>query len=137
MDVPVKISSKLNARRGYIPVIGTINGHEFRQNLVPVKDNPYRLYVNAPMMKGGNVKVGDKAAFDISQDDLAPQKVAMPPLLKKRLEKEGLLEKFRQLIPSKQKEVNRYIANLKSTEAVERNVERVVLMLKAGEKSLW
>ena len=89
------------------------------------------------MMKGGKVKLGDHATFEIAQDHLPQKNVAIPSLLKWRLEKEGLLEAFMLLAPSRQQEVNRYISNLKSPEAIERNVERVVLMLKAGEKSLW
>jgi len=65
VDVPEKISSNLQARRGYIPVLGKINGHTFQQHLVPVKNGTYRLYVNGPMMKGANVKLGDTAKFSI------------------------------------------------------------------------
>ena len=50
VDVPVRITKKLIATKGYIPVKGSINGFAFHQTLCPVKDAPPRLYVNGPMM---------------------------------------------------------------------------------------
>jgi len=133
VDVPEKISSKLQARRGYIPVLGKINGHPFQQHLVPVKAGLYRLYVNIPMMKGAEVKFGDTAKFEIEQGDLEPKKVVMTTSLKSRLKKEDLLSEFNKLIPSRQKEINRYINSLKTDDARDRNIEKVVKMLKRNE----
>jgi hypothetical protein len=137
VDVPAKVSSKLPARRGYIPILGKINGHPFQQHLVPVKEGPYRLYVNIPMMVGAKVKVGDSAKFEIEQDDAPPKKVAMPAYLKSRLKKENLLSEFNKLIPSRQKEINKYIGYLKTDDARERNMDKVVRMLKEKRTSMW
>jgi len=137
VDVPEKISSKLLARRGYIPILGKINGHHFEQHLVPVKAGPYRLYVNIPMLKGAEVKVGDTAKFELEQGDLSPKQVATSAALKTRLIKEDLVSEFNNLIPSRQKEINKYIGSLKTDDARERNIEKVVKMLKEKRTTMW
>ena len=137
VDVPEKITTKLEARRGYIPILGKINGHPFQQHMVPVKNGPYRLYVNGPMMKGANIDVGMSAKFEIEQDDLIPKKPVMPVALKSSLKTANLIADFKSLIPSRQKEIIKYISYLKTEEARERNIEKVVRMLKEKHTSLW
>ena len=73
VDVPGKLSSTMKPVKGYIPVKGMINGYWFHQTLCPIKDGPYRLYVNRFMMKGANVEVGSKAKFEIEYDDRPPK----------------------------------------------------------------
>jgi hypothetical protein len=68
VKVPLRVTKNLIANRGYIPVKGSIGKHTFKQNLVPVKNAPYRLYVNGPMLIGSGLCVGDVATFNIEQD---------------------------------------------------------------------
>jgi hypothetical protein len=136
VDVPLRITSKMTATRGYIPVKGKINGFKFMQTLVPVKSSDYRLYVNGPMMKGAEVLVGDTASFVLEQNlDTKSREVSMNKELSTRLKKERLLEQFEKLTPSRQKEINRYLKNLKSKEALLRNIEKVIRGMKGEEKS--
>ena len=93
----------LMANKGFISIKGTINQHFFQQTLCPVKDGPYRLYVNIPMMKGANVVVGDKAKFVIEQDDRPKTEIEMPAELKKELKKHKVLDTFLLQTPSRQK----------------------------------
>lgn len=131
VTVPQKITDQLIATKGYIPIKGTIQGFFFQQTLCPVKGEGYRLYVNGPMMKGANVIVGQTAHFLIEQDTLDRNKnVPMHPAFKKKLKENKLLESFLQLSPSRQKEVNRYLNNLKSKESLNRNIEKFILALK-------
>ena len=135
VDVPDKISSKMKPVKGYIPVKGMINGHWFHQTLCPIKDGPYRLYVNGGMMKGGQVELGDKAKFEIEYDDRPPKDaITMPVVLEKRLKKEKLMSVFNALTPSRQKEVFKYLNSLKSEEAKARNIEKVVAGLKNKQR---
>ena len=131
IDVPERITSRMQPRRGYIPVQGEINKYKFQQTLVAVKNGPYRLYVNGPMMKGGKVGVGDTASFSIEQNSNPDIKsIPMNALLKTRLKELKLTDMFQKLIPSRQKEINKYLNYLKTDEALERNVEKVIAMLK-------
>jgi hypothetical protein len=135
VDVPNKISSKMKPVKGYIPVKGMINAHAFHQTLCPIKNGPYRLYVNGPMMKGGEVELGSKANFEIEYDDRPPKDaIAMPVNLEKRLKKEKLLRVFNVLTPSRQKEIFKYLHSLKTEDAKERNIEKVIAGLKKEQR---
>jgi hypothetical protein len=46
VDVPLKISKKMIPEKGYIKIKGRINEFDFKKSLVPVKDSPYRLFIN-------------------------------------------------------------------------------------------
>jgi len=130
VDVPERITAHMKPDRGYIPVRGEINKHAFQQTLVAVKNGPYRLYVNGPMMKGGKVNVGDIASFSIEQNSNPEIKsVPMNALLKVRLKESKLTGVFEKLIPSRQKEINKYLNYLRTKDALERNVEKVINML--------
>lgn len=134
VKVPRTITAKMLPLKGYIRVKGTINRFSFYQTLMPVKGEGYRLYVNGPMLKGGHTETGKKAAFVIEQDATSKaSKVKMNKLLAKKLKENGALAAFKKLIPSRQKEIVRYLNNLKSDDALQRNVERVIRGLKKTE----
>ena len=133
VDVPKKISVKLKAVKGYIRVKGTINDYPFIQTLVPVKDGPYRLFVNRLMLKGSSTQTGDKASFTLEQDN-EPRTEPFPAGFLKALMKAGLYERFDQLSPSRKKEILRYLNNLKTKESLARNIEKVILQLQKREK---
>ncbi|HUR66119.1 MAG TPA: YdeI/OmpD-associated family protein [Chitinophagaceae bacterium] len=131
VKVPLSITAKLKADKGYIPIKGTIQHYFFQHTLCPVKGEKYRLHVNGPMLKGGNLKLGDVAHFMIEQDTLERNKnVPMPPIFRKKLAENKLLTAFQALTPSRQKEVNRYLGNLKTEEALNRNIDKLINVLK-------
>ena len=85
VEVPATVTAKMKPAKGYIRVTGKINGFDFRQTLCPIKDAPYRLYVNFIMLKGGQAKLGDIASFSLTQDFTEQKKMyPMAPALKKR-----------------------------------------------------
>jgi len=67
VDVPERITTTMVATKGYISIKGTINKHSFTQTLVPVKNKPYRLFVNGPMLKGSTTKLGDIVKFILNR----------------------------------------------------------------------
>ena len=114
--------------RGPIPVKGTVNGHPFRQTLVKYSGK-WRLYVNMPMLKGAGSKVGDRIEVSLEVDS-SDRTVPLHPALKAALAKNKKAQSaFDKLSPSRQKEINRYLAHLKSEEAVKRNIERAIRFL--------
>jgi Domain of unknown function (DUF1905)/Bacteriocin-protection, YdeI or OmpD-Associated len=136
VKVPLYITDKLKATKGYIPVKGKIGDHFFQQTLCPVKNEGYRLYVNGLMLKGADVKVGQAVNFLIEQDTLERNKnVPMSKEFKKKLEENELLHMFQQLSPSRQKEINRYLNNLKTQEALTKNLNKMINVLKGKETS--
>src|SRR5690349_978954 len=96
--------------KGPIPVKGTINGHAFIQTLVKYSGK-WRLYINAPMLKGGSCNVGDIVKISL-QFDGDERITPMHPKLKAALQKNKQAnEIFKQLPPSRSKEIMRYINN--------------------------
>jgi hypothetical protein len=134
VKVPLRITKAMEPKRGYIPVSGTIEGYAFQQTLVPVKDNPYRLFVNRLMLTGSGMSLGKTARFVIEQNFSSKprQDSRITPALKAKLAIAGLLPLFKKLTPSRQKEIIRYLYYLKTDEAKERNMNKIVQQLKSG-----
>lgn len=134
VNVPFNITGKMKPLRGYIRVKGIIKDQSFRQTLVPVKNSEYRLFVNGPMLKGSDSKVGDTVPFTIEQDfSSSSRAIKMPKELKKELESNNLSSAFKKLIPSRQKEILQYLNYLKTEEALLRNIDKVISQLKRGK----
>lgn len=132
VPVPAEITMKMKATKGYIPVKGKIKDHSFTQTLVPIKNEAYRLYVNGIMLKGSGTNVGDTVKFTIEQDK-DPQtayNIEMPKQLKKELDKNKLQPAFRQMTAYRQKEILRYLNQLKTEEALLRNISKLISGLK-------
>jgi len=129
VDVPLPVTDKMKVSKGYIPITGEINGYSFQQTLVPVKNEPYRLYVNGIMLKGSGTTVGDEVKFVIEKDD-EPKIFPMPKELSRQLKANGLGAAFKKLTPYRQKEILRYLGFLKTEEAVLRNINKVIDQLK-------
>ncbi|MES2849089.1 MAG: YdeI/OmpD-associated family protein [Bacteroidota bacterium] len=111
-----------------IPVKGTINQHSFTQTLVKYSGK-WRLYINGPMLKGSNTKLGDTVTINL-EFDAADRTTPMHPKLKLALQKNKQAnEIFKKLSPSGQKEIMRYINNLKSESAIDNNVKKAIQFL--------
>ena len=130
VKVPRKITDRMKPRRGYILVKGYIDDYAFEQTLVPVKDEPYRLYVNGLMLKGSESKIGDTSKFTIEQTAAKRKDEMMPAGLKHKLAETNLLSSFENLVPSRRKEILRYLNYLKTSEAKARNINKVLGFLK-------
>lgn len=133
VKVPSHITDTMKPVKGYISVKGLIENHSFKQTLVPVKDAPYRLFVNGPMLKGANVKLGQTVHFAIEQDFSPADKAApMVKALKNRLDENNLYPAFKNLTPHRQQEILKYLNYLKTEEALARNIDKVITQLNKG-----
>jgi hypothetical protein len=120
--------------RGPLPVKGTINGKPYLQTLVKFS-GAWRLYVNGPMLKATGLAVGDSARFTILYDP-KPRLSPMPTLLKRALATDTKAKAtFDALSASRQKEIKRYLNNLKAPATLDRNVTTVLRHL-GGKKAL-
>lgn len=119
--------------KGAIPVKGTINNHPFIQHLVKYSGK-WRLYLNTPMRKGSKADAGDTVSISISFDKTI-RETPMPEKLAAALSKnKKALKIFDGLSPSMQKEIKRYINNLKSEESIDKNVTRAINFLLGKER---
>lgn len=137
VDVPSRITSRMESVKGFIKIKGQINGFEFTKTLMPVKGGDYRLFVNMPMLKGGNTALDKIAEFDIQQDFKKNVKhYPMPGMLKKALKSSRLENDFENLTPSRKKDILKYLGSIKTKETMEKNVGKLIHQLKEGKKSV-
>jgi hypothetical protein len=125
VDVPDGIWDGIG-RSSSIPVKGTINQFPFRSTLVPVKSGPHRLYINQGMRKGAGIGVGDMVEILLEYDP-DPREEPVPGLLSRALGRdEAARSAWDSLVPSRRREILRYLNSLKGEEALRRNVTKVL-----------
>ena len=114
--------------KGPIPVCGSVNGKEYQQTLVKYSGE-WRLYVNMKMLKDSPRRIGEMISVEMNFD-AADRTIKPHPILTMALAASPEANQvFAHLSPSKQKEIVRYISNLKSEESVKRNVKRAINFL--------
>ena len=111
--------------KGYIPIKGQVNGKDYQQTLLRY-DGEWRLYINTQMLPDSPKRIGEilvlSVAFDPAARDLAPH----PELKQALLENEEAKMVFDHLIPSRRKEIIRYISQLKTAASRRRNIEKAI-----------
>lgn len=108
-----------------IPVTGTVNGKEFRQNLMKYLGE-WRLYINLTMLKDSPKRIGEMIEVSIEFDD-AERIISMHPNLEKAIKGNAVaLQNFENLTPSRKLELIRYINHLKTEASIERNIEKIM-----------
>ena len=118
-----------------LPVRIRVNGQPdvpWRINMMPIGNGDFYLYLHGHVRKASETKVGDRVTVEVQFDDeykngpLHP----VPPWFEKELKRHPRARQaWNTLIPSRQKEILRYFANLKSPEARERNLKRALGVL--------
>ncbi len=137
VDVPRSITDQLKKDKGYIRIKGSVNGFDFKQTLVPVKNSPHRLYVNLIMMKGGQTAVGEIAVFAIGQnDELVEKMYDMPEMLVASLKINQLEKEFEQLNATRKKDILKYLHYLKTAETMQKNIDKVIVQLQQKAKQV-
>jgi hypothetical protein len=119
--------------KGQLPVKMKIDGHEFKQTLVKYAGD-WRLYLNTPMRKAAGKDIGDTATFEIEFDTEERTISINPKLVKALAENKQARDVFDGLAPHLQKEIIRYIANLKTEESIDRNVKKAIQFLLGKER---
>ncbi|MBL0939401.1 MAG: DUF1905 domain-containing protein [Gemmatimonadaceae bacterium] len=118
-----------------MPVLVQVNGKPdvpWRINMMPAGDGGFYLYLAGEVRKASTTQVGDRVEVSVTFDGEykgGPQH-EMPPELATRLDGNTAAQaQWNALSPSRQKEILRYLAGLKSDEARQRNIERVMQVL--------
>lgn len=135
-DVLDALFTQAQKKTSPIPIKGKINGANFHQSLVRYQGD-WRLYVNLIMAKAANIPftknireiVGTVATFEVEFNPHPPM-YEMVTFLETALHN-SLQAKtnWEKLIPSRQKEVLRYFASLKSEEAKAKNLKKLIEVL--------
>lgn len=141
----VRVSAAQAARlkpgwRKAMPVRVQVNGKPdtpWRINLMPAGDGSFLLYLHAKVREASGTGVGDvvrlAVAFDTAYKPLPP----MPSWFRAALKSNAAARRgWRKLAPSRQKEILRYLGDLKSAEARARNLGQALAVL-AGKKARY
>jgi len=123
---------KAGKEKGYIPVYLIINKEKFIQHLVKYSGK-WRLYLNTPMRKTAGKDVGEIIDINIEYDEekrTTPMHKKFESVLNKH---KNAKDCFINLAPSKQKEILRYLNNLKTEESLEKNIKRAINFLEGKE----
>jgi hypothetical protein len=127
-EIIEKLQQSAHKEKGPIPVVGTLQGKPFSTTVVRFR-GLWRLYLNTPMRRDAGVEVGDKVTIGLRFDATA-RTVPFPRAFKLALSKNKQARAaFQQLAPSRQKEILRYLNNLKQLETLERNIEKTIRFL--------
>lgn len=135
LDVdPARASAIKPGWRKPLPVLVRINGvpeKPHRINMMPAGDGSFYLYLNGIIREQAGVSVGHSVSVEIAFDPGyrgGPQ--AMPRWFKAALNQNPQAQRnWAKLSPSRQKEILRYLAQLKSPEARARNLAKAISML--------
>ena len=128
--------------RGPMPVLVKVNGKPtppWRINLMPLGDGRFYLYLSGAVRTASKTKVGDVVDVSVRFDPAyrgGPMH-PMPDWFRRPLAADPKAKRaWDALIPSRQKEILRYLSWLKSDDARERNVARALRVLK-GETARY
>lgn len=122
-----------------MPVLVQVNGKPdtpWKINMMPAGDGSFYLYLHNNVRKASGTVVGDTVEIQLSfnEDYQNGPQHAMPDWFTKALDENPTARtNWETLPPSRQKEVLRYFAGLKSAEASERNLEKAMHVLSGNE----
>ena len=122
-----------------MPVCIQVNGkpdQPWRINMMPIGDGSFYLYLHGTVRKAASAQVGDVVSVAVRFDDEYGGGPAhpMPSRFGAELKRNRRARhSWGALSPSRQKEILRYFAALKSPEARRRNVARALHVLAGGK----
>jgi hypothetical protein len=129
ISVPNYILNELfilnNKNNGPIPIKGKIYTKEYKQSLVKYKGE-WRLYVNNKMLKNSNKFIGQNIEISIEYDSSDRSLVIHPKLVQALNKNQIANERYNNLAPSLQKEMNKYIYNLKTDVSIDRSINKSI-----------
>jgi hypothetical protein len=144
--VPVSAERVQTLQAGWrkpMPVLVQINGQPDKPwhiNMMPTGNGSFYLYLHGDVRKASDTGVGDRVTVDVSFDEQyqgGPMH-PMPSWLHDALRAQPQAKRaWDKLIPSRQKEILRYFAALKSDEARARNLERSCRFFAERQAASW
>jgi hypothetical protein len=122
-----------------MPVLVRLNGGDpaWPINMMPTGDGGFFLYLDGRLRQRAGVDVGDVVAVSLAFDAdyrSGPQHEMAPAFATALDGAPEAKARWNSLPPSLQKEVLRYLANLKSDAALTRNVEKAVRVLSGAKE---
>jgi hypothetical protein len=133
---PARATSIKPGWRKPLPVLVRINGQPkkkpWRINMMPIGGGDFYLYLHGDVRRASRTKVGDRVRVDVEFDSAyrnGPMH-PMPSWFRIALSRNARAKAaWNRLIPSRKKEILRYLSRLKSPEARARNVAKALNVL--------
>jgi len=137
VHVPDKILEnifrKSGKSKGAIPIKGTVNGVPYKQTLIRYSGD-WRLYINTTMLPHSPRRIGEIIKVSVDFDPM-PRVITPHISFKKALDKNREAKMvFDGLPASRRLEIVRYLANLKTEKALEKNILRAIHFLLGKER---
>lgn len=136
VNVPKKIVAELlekaNKKNLPIPVKGTVEGKRFATTLVRYEGTD-RVYINMKIRLKSGVDIGDSTTLTLQVDKrsrIQPIPTQLSAALARNKKAKAV---FATLAPSRRREILRYLNSIKTLEAMDRNVEKVIKNLTGKE----
>ncbi len=123
-----------------MPVLVQLNGKPtppWKINMMPLGDGSFYLYLHNDIRKPTGTAVGDKVEVTLSFDETykGGPLTEMPKYITDALQANSAAHaNWDALSPSRKKEVIRYFADLKSPEAIENNIKRLIRVLEGASE---
>lgn len=129
----IAIFRQAGKEKGHIPVCGTVNRKPYKQTLVKYSGE-WRFYINTTMLKDSPKRIGEMIEVTIRHDP-EERTIEPHPAFTKALKLNKEAKKvFEGLPASRQKEIVRYIAALKTEESVKKNIDRAMGFLTGSNR---
>jgi hypothetical protein len=122
------ICTQAGRTKGPIRVYGTINGQPYQQTLVRYAGQ-WRLYVNLSMLANSPRRIGEIITVAVAFNPAAPPALVSAAFEKALAETPAARRVFDALPPSRQLELVRYLARLKSEASLAHNLDRAIRFL--------
>ncbi|MCW3072691.1 MAG: hypothetical protein JWO44_2581 [Bacteroidetes bacterium] len=128
-----QVFKKAGRDKGPVPIKGILNDKPYKQTLMRYSGE-WRLYINTSMLKNSPKRIGEvievTVEFDPASREIKPPENFVKALAKNKTAKMV----FDDLPPSRRLEIVRYLANLKTEEALERNIKKAIGFLSGKER---
>ena len=130
IEIPSKISEAFGSK-GQVPVRATVNGHTYRNSLIP-RAGVHILGVGKDVLAAAGAAQGDTVQVELAHDD-APRTVSVPADLEAALAAayDGQAQTFAAFSYSHRKEFADWIESAKKPETRAARVEKALAMIAA------
>jgi len=129
VDVPAEISKVLGAGHANLPVRGTVEGVPVRTTLVSRGNHCHRMAIHGDIRKKLRVDTGAVLEIAIERDEESREPVVPPALVVTLRQSPRAQAMFKSMTTALRRQIVRNITSVKSQEALERRVLKVVTRL--------
>ncbi len=127
IEFPCSVQQEFGVR-GRVKVLARFDGYQYRGSLVKMGGDCHILGITKEIRKVIGKSFGDLVKVEIEQDN-TERSLEIPKDLTERLDVSGLLENFRKLSFTHQKEYVTWLESAKKQETREKRKEKIIVLL--------